>query len=613
MEASRGRRDRSGVSSGDIDIRISQTSLDFQHRHSSNSAEDGIREEPLRRRGQWMQSLRRMMLPLQGRGGFRRMPSSLTVAVVLACLTTCWYIQASESTLMQVLPEYASTTGLAARFRSSSAAGGTGSKLMQAYPDIYNTHDEVDGARLGGADAARALAVQRAFEHAWYGYRKYAWGWDELEPLSRTGHTWFGLGLTLVDSLDTMLLMGLKDHFEEATRWVRHNMTVAVNNEVNTFETTIRVLGGLLSAYQLSGERIFLQRAEQLADGLLPAFNTPTGIPLSDVNLATGYARGPTWAQQESSVSEASTLWLEFGTVTHLTNRTEFSAAAERALLAVANKRDSNGLLRGLFINPFSGALRSGAITLGARVDSYYEYLLKAHLIGGMRDDKYGVLYNQAMNGVIKKLLGHSRPSGLKFIGESKGGKFVAKMDHLVCFLPGLLALGYLHGMNDTHLSYAEELMQGCYALYRTRSGLAPEIAFFNDGSETARELGGGEEGEFHNHDVLVKPSDAHNLLRPEVVESLFVLYRVTRDPKYQEWGWTIFGAFERHCKVAGGGYAALDNVLVASPKKRNKMDSFFTAETLKYLYLLFSDSRLLPLDRWVFNTEAHPLQVFDY
>eukprot|EP00958_Prasinococcus_capsulatus_P005644 scaffold547_cov384-Prasinococcus_capsulatus_cf.AAC.2 len=156
--------------------------------------------------------------------------------------------QASESTLMQVLPEYASTTGLAARFRSSSAAGGTGSKLMQAYPDIYNTHDEVDGARLGGADAARvgsneamsvvngfvlpwrgpfvmgasdmqALAVQRAFEHAWYGYRKYAWGWDELEPLSRTGHTWFGLGLTLVDSLDTMLLMGLKDHFEEATRY----------------------------------------------------------------------------------------------------------------------------------------------------------------------------------------------------------------------------------------------------------------------------------------------------------------------------------------------------------------------------------------------------------
>ena len=109
----------------------------------------------------------------------------------------------------------------------------------------------------------------------------------------------------------------------------------------------------------------------------------------------------------------------------------------------------------------------------------------------------------------------------------------------------------------------------------------------------------------------VLQPADAHNLLRPETVESLFYLYRITKDNKYRDWGWTIFQNFEKYTKLKEG-YTSINNVKsTGNPGYRNKMESFFLGETLKYFYLLFSDDpNLLPLDKWVFNTEAHPLPV---
>jgi len=137
-----------------------------------------------------------------------------------------------------------------------------------------------------------------------------------------------------------------------------------------------------------------------------------------------------------------------------------------------------------------------------------------------------------------------------------------------------------------------------CYALYsRTELGLSPEIVYFNEG----------------HTDFTVHAGDEHNLLRPETVESLFVLYRVTHNSTYRDWAWKIFGAFERHARV-GHGYSSLKDVTVGtnegSDKYRDEMPSYFLAETLKYFYLLFSPVELISMDRWVFNTEAHPLTV---
>ncbi|KAJ3311177.1 hypothetical protein HDU93_005309 [Gonapodya sp. JEL0774] len=184
-------------------------------------------------------------------------------------------------------------------------------------------------------------------------------------------------------------------------------------------------------------------------------------------------------------------------------------------------------------------------------------------------------------------------------------------MDHLVCYLPGTLALRVsprgqridrksLTESQVETLALAESLAATCYETYRRMpSGLAPEITYFRTNDDS-------------KDDLDVRSLDAHNLLRPETVESLFVLWRVTGDLKYREWGWAIFQSFEKWTKVEGGGYSALEDVRTTPPPRRDRMDSFFLGETLKYLYLLFSDESLVPLDRYVFNTEAHPLPVFD-
>ena len=111
---------------------------------------------------------------------------------------------------------------------------------------------------------------------------------------------------------------------------------------------------------------------------------------------------------------------------------------------------------------------------------------------------------------------------------------------------------------------------------------------------------------------LFFQPADTHNLQRPETIESLFVLYRLTGDRIYRDWGWKIFQSFEKYTKLAEG-YTSINNVKnPGNPGYRNKMESFFLGETLKYLYLLFSDNpELLPLDKYVFNTEAHPLPIY--
>ena len=107
----------------------------------------------------------------------------------------------------------------------------------------------------------RQKKVVEAFKHAWEGYRKYAWGHDELRPVSRSHSEWFGVGLTIIDSLDTMLLMNLREEFQQGREWVANSLTFEKNVDVNLFETTIRVLGGLLSAYHLSQDDLFLRKA----------------------------------------------------------------------------------------------------------------------------------------------------------------------------------------------------------------------------------------------------------------------------------------------------------------------------------------------------------------
>lgn len=208
--------------------------------------------------------------------------------------------------------------------------------------------------------------------------------------------------------------------------------------------------------------------------------------------------------------------------------------------------------------------------------------------------------YATAINGVIEHLVRQTPNEKHVYVGELINGKdFKPKMDHLTCFLPGTLLLGYKNGMPESHLTLARDLLDTCYQMYvKQPTFLAPEIAYFNLNGESET-------------DIYVKSNDAHNLLRPEFIESLYYFYSITGNTTYQEMGWKIFNAFEKYTKLENG-YTSIGNVKSASnTRPRDMMESFYLGEMLKYFYLLFSNNRNeIDLEKFVFNSEAHLLPI---
>lgn len=465
-----------------------------------------------------------------------------------------------------------------------------------------------------GPSNERQEKVVEAFRHAWKAYREYAWGEDEVKPISKQPSSWFNLGLTIVDSLDTIYIMNLKDIYDEAREWILNKLSLDSDRYNNLFELTIRILGGLLSTYHLSGDELYLIKAYDVANRSINAFDTPSKIPLSDVNLAKRNAKSPHWTS-DSSTSEVTTLSLEFNDLTRCTGDSRFENVIKIINKKIHELPKYDGLVP-MFISTNTGRFVGNTLTLGARVDSYYEYLLKQWLqLGAKYDDLEGnpLLddWIASIGGIKKRLLRQSKPNNYTYIGESIGEQFSPKMDHLVCYYSGNLALGAFRirniqkysQMSNELLEIAEQLAETCYQMYKqTQTGLSPEIVYFNI-------------NDYSTSDIIIKPNDRHNLLRPETVESLYYLFKLTKKTKYQDYGWEIFKAFEKYTKVETGGYTDIDDVTNAQfTRPRDKMESFFLAETLKYFYLLFenSDTSEIDLNKWLFNTEAHLLPIYN-
>src|SRR5688500_2133920 len=229
-----------------------------------------------------------------------------------------------------------------------------------------------------------AAQVRAEFLHAWNGYKKHAWGHDDLKPLSKTHHDWYAqpLLMTPVDSLDTMIIMGLKNEADATKQYILDNLSFDKDVEVQNFEITIRILGGLLTSYQLTGDKRFLNLAEDLGNRLLPVFNSPTGMPYRYVNLKTGKIRNPV-----SNPAETGTLLIEFGTLSKLTGNPVYYDKAKRALVETYNRRSKIGLV-GEWINVETGQWTNPDSHISGAIDSYYEYLLKCHLLFGDQDCK---------------------------------------------------------------------------------------------------------------------------------------------------------------------------------------------------------------------------------
>mmetsp|Transcript_118739 Transcript_118739/g.236527 ORF Transcript_118739/g.236527 Transcript_118739/m.236527 type:complete len:949 (-) Transcript_118739:121-2967(-) len=566
------------------------------------------------------------------------------------------------------------------------------------------------------ADLARRQAVAM-MRHVWVNYESRAWGMDELRPLTGEGtDSWGGLGQTMVDSLDTLWLMGLREEFERTADWVEQSLRFDKDVNVNLFETSIRQLGGLISAYALSERPGMLAKARDLGDRLIVAFGVrpmvhapikrkaadkksagilgdlmrqmglsesaletvlgpnedlnqvtlepakPTPLPYSDVNLGTGEVQN---LANFVSLSEAY-VPIEWKALALFTGNCTYVVPQEKVLRVVNQtaELDRRGLAPILLKpdgNPFPST--ENRISMGSRGDSFYEYLLKDIVWSGDEVSPLTKRLWTSFREQLPTLLVEANPlAAMQRAAESApkpvrsrkrrrrqsaasaategatgspppqpgaaaalGGWFetwrdvggpwlflkeigyvqsIPKMDHLVCFLPGVLALDVLrHGgaagnvsaLRPDRLSellLGHKLAQTCVHMYfRTVSDMAPEITRFN-----ARGL-------------VDDRGSMHNILRPETIESLMLLWRTTKGQIYRNWGQRMLAAFAR--LKTQYGFASLHNV--NRPwERRNDMPSFFLAETMKYFFLLFSGDDALSLHHTVLSTEAHPLPTLE-
>lgn len=427
-------------------------------------------------------------------------------------------------------------------------------------------------SRLGAASSsALAQQVRSEFLHAWNGYKQYAWGHDEVKPLSRGYRDWYrtSLYMTPVDALDTMILMGLTKEADEARELIVSSLSFDKDIEVKNFEITIRLLGGLLSSYQLTGDKRLLALAEDLGNRLLPAFNSPTGMPYMYVNLKTGKTRGA-----ESNPAEIGTLLIEFGTLSKLTGKPVYYDKAKRALVELYNRRSKIGLV-GSTINVETGHWTNATSHISGGIDSYYEYLLKAWLLFDDPDCKR--MWKASVKTVNRYLA--DNVNGRLWYGQADmntGKRTSQHYGSLDAFFPAVLA-------RSGDLDRARRLQESSYKMWTT-FGIEPE------------------ELDYKKLEIVY---DGYHL-RPEIMESSYYLFFYTQDPRYREMSTTFFNDLVRACRT-DAGYAALSQV--TTPRQTDRMESYFLAETLKYLYLTFAPRETLDLDKVVFNTEAHPIR----
>ncbi|XP_011502769.1 PREDICTED: mannosyl-oligosaccharide 1,2-alpha-mannosidase IA [Ceratosolen solmsi marchali] len=493
------------------------------------------------------------------------------------------------------------------RLRSSSVST---TFMISQWINMYETVPPEPSKKLpkteGGEDQDaitrhRRNKVKEMMKHAWDNYVRYAWGKNELRPISKRGHSAsiFGsstMGATIVDGLDTLYIMGLREEFKQGRDWIAQNLDFDINSEISLFETNIRFMGSLLSCYALTGDVMFREKAVQLGERMLPAFQTETGIPHSLINLHTGASKNYGWASSGCSIlSEIGTMHLEFTYLSDITGNPIYRSKVDHVRKTLKNLEKPKGLYPN-YIHPKTGKWGRHHMSLGGLGDSFYEYLLKAWIQSGKEDNEAREMYNEAMDAITKYMIIKS-PSGLLYASDLQYERLEHKMGHLACFAGGMFALGaktQKSEMSSQHMDIAAGLTNTCHESYdRSATKLGPEAFHFIEGNE-AKSLKNGEK---------------YYILRPETFESYFVMWRLTKDPKYREWGWEAIQALETHCRVPGG-YTGLHNVYQLDPQKDDVQQSYFFAETLKYLYLLFSDDEFISLDEWVFNSEAHLLPI---
>ena len=445
-------------------------------------------------------------------------------------------------------------------------------------------------AALGSATAMHAAAtdtetdwhalaedVKAEMAWSWDLYRAHAWGKDEIKPVTGTFSSFplktRHLGLSLVEALDTLWVMGLDSRFYDGVDWVKANLDFDVDGEVSVFETSIRLVGGLLSAHHACGDAMLLTKARDLADRLLPAFATPTGMPYRFINLKTGAVR-----EAVTSPADIATYLPEWGTLSRLTGDPRYAATARKAMVAVFDRRSKLDLVA-TKIDVLTGKWRSRRASVGSYCDSFFEYLWDSWQLFGDAECKR--MYDICTAAILK----HQqvwKDGSLWFADvDFETGTIVAtEQDELASFYGGLLAQG---GAPKQGTAYTES-----WAKVQARYGILPE------GYDYAK----------------AAPTQVTNALRPELADAAFALWLLDRHPRWREIGRAHFQAMKRWNK-AQYGYTDLADVTSTPKRQANHCPGYWWSEQMKYYYLLFSDTPRFDYQRNYLSTEGNVLIGF--
>ncbi|KAI1369825.1 glycoside hydrolase family 47 protein [Xylaria arbuscula] len=494
----------------------------------------------------------------------------------------------------------------------------------------YVTHpDRLDG-------------VKEAFQRAWNGYYEYAFPNDSLKPISKTyDNDRNGWGASAVDAISTALIMEnqeVVDLIVDHIKTINFNQTVEGGEGVSLFETTIRYLGGLVSAYDfLTGPfegtvdpdsvQTILDQAVNLAELLSVAFETPSGVPNN--NLVFNGPNGPvTDGSTTNGIATIGTLILEWTRLSDLTGDDKYAKlvrAGEEYLLNVKNPEVGEpypGLI-GTNVNIDDGTFADSSGGWNGGTDSFYEYLIKMYIYDTERFEVFKDRWIAAIDSSITYLTSHpSTAPELTFLAAYNGAgkdKLNFVSSNLACFDGGNIILGGLTLDNEDYIKFGLELVEGCHATYiGTVTGIGPESFRWQDSElpKNASNNAGAPTAQatFYEDKGYWISSSAY-VLRPEVIESYYYAYRATGDTKYQDWAWDAFLNINKTCS-AGVGFSAVTNVNAPNGGSfYDSQESFWFAEVLKYSYLIQAGEAEYQINanhnnQWVFNTEAHPVKV---
>ncbi|CAE6481581.1 unnamed protein product [Rhizoctonia solani] len=462
---------------------------------------------------------------------------------------------------------------------------------------------------------SRAKDAIDLFTSAYADYKKYAWGHDSLAPLSKAAiDDRNGWGATIVDAMSTMKMMGLEDLFSEAVDFSSKIdfSRSKTSDSVSVFETTIRYLGGLISAYELDGKKnqALIDRSRELGDKLARAWVGLNDIPYNNMDFSEDMP-----IIENSGIAVAGTLVLEWSKLAEYTGNKTYCQLAEKAMSRIGTNDSPLPGLPAQGIDPSTGKPVGDYITWGGGSDSYFEYLIKYGRLTNNASPEWTSRWLVAVDSSIRYLaqtaVGTSIPN-LMYLGDYTGGRVRHISSHLACFHGGNWIMGGRLTGNDTIVQYGLRLTDACWNSYeKTGTGIGPEVFAYvgSDGSWTGQNQSASDLEFYRKNGFYVYNGYAYYDLRPEVLESNFYAWRATGDIKYFNRAIAGLESIKKYCRpgVAVGG---IWDVRSTNSGYINHTESFFFAEVMKYIYLTFDDPEKFSLDKYVLNTEAHPFEA---